>query len=125
MLRDENNKKGEVYWKNVAADYNKHSPSGRKSNIKICKGHWGKTNKKVVCFHCIHCRLKDAHTLVSGADLQLMEKALAMYKKEIGSNFNLVYWWDKVKVHQKWSRTYHEVTSRRSEERRVGKECLL
>jgi hypothetical protein len=33
-----------------------------------------------------------------------MQKALAMYKKENVQNFTLLYWWDKVKVHEKWSR---------------------
>jgi hypothetical protein len=32
-----------------------------------------------------------------------------MYKKENkGQNFTLVYWWDKVKVHQKWCRYAEE-----------------
>ena len=99
-----NNKKGEVYWKDVAADYNKNSHPSRRRNDKNCKDHWGKTNKKVVSFHGVFCRLKD--TYASGqCDLQLVKKALDMYKKENdGQNFTLLYWWDRVKVHHKWSR---------------------
>lgn len=100
---DGNNKKGEVYWKDVAADYNRNSPSDRKRGSKHCKDHWTRTNKKVVAFHGVYCRLRDAYA--SGqCDLQLVQKALAMYKHEHKQNFTLLYWWDKVKVHHKWSR---------------------
>lgn len=104
---DGNNKKGEVYWKNVTEDYNKNSPPTRRRNSKNCKDHWGKTNRKVVAFHGVYCRLKDAYA--SGqCDLQLVQKALAMYKKEKNQNFTLLYWWEKVRVHQKWSRHSEE-----------------
>lgn len=39
--------------------------------------------------------------------MQLVQKALAMYKG-IGQNFKLLYWWEKVGVHQKLSRHSEE-----------------
>lgn len=120
---DGNNKKGEVYWKNVAADYNKNSPLNRRRLAKHCKDHWGKANKKVVCFNGIWCRLKEVY--VSGqSDDQLMDKAHEMYKKETKQCFTLVYWWREVRNQPRWTRNYEEAKTKENEsvERQIAKE---
>lgn len=96
-----------MYWKSVTEEFNSNSPPNRRRRPKHCKDHWGKSNKKVVLFNGIWCRLRDVYA--SGqSDDQLLEKAHAMYKAEAKQCFTLVYWWKFVRDHPKWMRSYDE-----------------
>ncbi|WVZ64367.1 hypothetical protein U9M48_013892 [Paspalum notatum var. saurae] len=111
---DGNCKKGEVYWKQVANEYNDNSPVDRRRKAANCKDHWGKTNRKLVHFNGIWCRLKAAYA--SGrSDDQLMDEAHQVYRSETSKCFTLVYLWRVVHNQPKWTRTYVEEGSNSSE----------
>ncbi|XP_062180661.1 glutathione S-transferase T3-like [Phragmites australis] len=99
--------KKECYWKDVAEEYNSNSPEDRRRGPNSCKEHWGKTNRKVVHFNGVWCRLKKVY--VNGqSDEQLIEKIRATYKHERDHWFTLDNWWKEVRNQPKWNRTYPE-----------------
>ena len=111
---DGNCKKGEVYWKQVANEYNENSPVDRRRKATNCKDHWGKTNRKLVHFNGIWCRLKAAYA--SGrSDDQLMDEAHQVYRSETRKCFTLVYLWRVIQNQPKWTRTYVEEGSNSNE----------
>ena len=73
---DGNSKAGAHYWKEVAAEYNKHAPKDRKRTATQCKNHYNTTNALVTRFH--GCWTEISNTYESDqSDEQLMEKVHA------------------------------------------------
>ncbi|KAF8673421.1 hypothetical protein HU200_048985 [Digitaria exilis] len=99
-------KKYDHYWKEVAKEYNKHSPKERRRTAAQLKTHWNRYAPVVSKFNSCWNRMKNAHA--SGAsDDQIMERAHATFKSENSQKpFLFEYWWRVVKEQPKWGRLY-------------------
>ena len=57
---DDNSKKSEAFWGQIASTYNATTPPERQRTAKHLKDHWVACNKKVTTFNDIYIRLEDA-----------------------------------------------------------------
>ncbi|XP_010233472.1 glutathione S-transferase T3 [Brachypodium distachyon] len=103
-----NSKKLEHYWKQVAEEYKSNTPQDRKRSSKQLRDHWSKANQLVTLFNGCYATQKSVYA--SGInDKGLMDQAKAVFKsKNKQKPFNLEYWWEAVRQHQKWRSIYME-----------------
>ncbi|BAF14292.1 glutathione S-transferase T2-like [Oryza sativa Japonica Group] len=104
-----NDKKGEYYWRDVAAEFNGNASSNnRKRTVVQCKTHWGGVKKDIAKFCGAYSRAR--RTWSSGfSDDMIMEKAHALYKSENNDKtFTLEYMWRELKDQPKWRRILEE-----------------
>ncbi|BAT06702.1 Os08g0561000 [Oryza sativa Japonica Group] len=104
-----NDKKGEYYWRDVAAEFNGNTSSNnRKRTVVQCKTHWGGVKKDIAKFCGAYSRAR--RTWSSGfSDDMIMEKAHALYKSENNDKtFTLEYMWRELKDQPKWRRILEE-----------------
>lgn len=97
-----NSRKGDTYWKQVAATYNSTTEEERKRDPKHLKGHWHKNTKKVSAFNGVYVQLRDNYQSGRSEEM-LIEQALTMYESRVGQPFALMYWWKAVCDSPKWN----------------------
>ena len=99
-------KKYDHYWKEVAKEYNNHTPKDRRRSVIQLKNHWNRYAPVVMKFNQCWNRMKNAHG--SGeSDDQIMERAHAVFRSENSEKpFLFEYWWRVVKDQPKWGRVY-------------------
>ncbi|CAL5035633.1 unnamed protein product [Urochloa decumbens] len=104
---DGNGKPRDRYWKEVAAEYNKHAPKQQKRTAVQCKEHWNKNIPHINKFNGIYNDMKNTYASGQSED-QLMEKVRAKWKSVMKKKrpFPLEHWWIQVKDQPKWARTY-------------------
>ena len=110
-------RRGDRYWKDVAAEYNLTAPKDRRKTGAQLKNHWTKTIPFITIFNS--CYEKEKRDHASGeSDDQVMERARAAYKVAAKKKrpFALEYWWKAVKDQPKWSKAYpiEEMMNKRS-----------
>ena len=110
-------RRGDRYWKDVAAEYNMHAPKQQRRSATQCKNHWQKTIPFITKFNACYDKAKREH--VSGeSDDQVIERAREEYKGAAKKKrpFALEYWWKAVKDQPKWSKAYpiEEMMNKRS-----------
>ncbi|CAD6241946.1 unnamed protein product [Miscanthus lutarioriparius] len=90
-------KKYDHYWKDVAKEYNKHSPKEERRSAAVLKNHW---NRYPIVMKFNHCwnRMKNTHA--SGeSDDQIMVRAHAVFSNENSDKpFLLEYWWREIRT---------------------------
>lgn len=107
---DGNAKKGDYYWKQVAAEYNKSSPAKQRRSAAQCKGHWNKTTPFISLFNASWLKAKNMYA--SGrSDDGLTEAAREFYINAAKKSrpFAFEYWWKETKDQPKWCALYMEV----------------
>uniref|UniRef100_A0A0E0DT43 TF-B3 domain-containing protein n=1 Tax=Oryza meridionalis TaxID=40149 RepID=A0A0E0DT43_9ORYZ len=97
-----NARKGDTYWRQVAATYNSTTEDGRKRDPKQLKGHWHKNTPKVSAFNAIYILCRDNYESGRSEEM-LMEQALEIYRARKGHPFTLQYWWKAVCDSPKWN----------------------
>lgn len=104
---DGNGKARDRYWKEVAAEYNKHAPKRQRRTAMQCKEHWNKNVPHINKFNGIYNDVKNTYASGQSED-QLMEKVRAKWKSVMKKKrpFPLEHWWIQVKDQPKWARTY-------------------
>jgi hypothetical protein len=110
-------RRGDRYWKDVAAEYNLTTPKDRRKTGAQLKNHWTKTIPLITIFNS--CYEKEKRDHASGeSDDQVMERARASYKVAAKKRrpFALEYWWKAVKNQPKWCKAYpiEEMMNKRS-----------
>ena len=110
-------RRGDRYWKDVAAEYNLHAPKEQRRTAAKLKNHWNKTIPFITKFNGCYDKARREHA--SGeSDDQVMERAREEYKKVVNKKrpFALEYWWRAVKDQPKWSKAYpiEEMMNKRS-----------
>ena len=108
-------KKYDHYWKDVAKEYNKHSPKEERRSASVLKNHWNRYHPIVMKFN--HCWNRMKNTDASGeSDDQIMVRAHAVFSNENSDKpFLLEYWWREVKGQPKWERVYPSIENKRTE----------
>ncbi|CAO2163313.1 unnamed protein product [Urochloa humidicola] len=104
---DGNGKPRDRYWKEVAAEYNKHAPKSQRRTAVQCKEHWNKNIPHINKFNGIYNDVKNTYASRQSED-QLMEKVREKWKSVMKKKrpFPLEHWWIQVKDQPKWARTY-------------------
>ena len=106
-------KKYNHYWKDVAKEYNKHSPKEERRSAAVLKNHW---NRYPIVMKFNHCWNRMKNTDASGeSDDQIMVRAHAVFSNENSDKpFLLEYWWREVKGQPKWERVYPSIENKRT-----------
>ncbi|RLN04127.1 hypothetical protein C2845_PM13G18100 [Panicum miliaceum] len=92
-------RRGDRYWKDVAAEYNLHAPKEQRRTTAKLKNHWSKTISFISKFNGCYDKARREHA--SGkSDDQVMERAREEYKKVVNKKrpFALEYWWRAAQV---------------------------
>ena len=100
-------RRGDRYWKDVAAEYNLHAPKEQRRTTAKLKNHWNKTIPFITKFNGCYDKARREHA--SGeSDDHFMERAREEHKKVVNKKrpFALEYWWRAVKDQPKWSKAY-------------------
>ena len=75
-------RRGDRYWKDVAAEYNLHAPKEQRRTAAKLKNHWNKTIPFITKFNGCYDKARREHA--SGeSDDQVMERAREEYKKVV------------------------------------------
>lgn len=96
-----NDKKGDTFWKEVTAEFNRKGNGKRTREFNQLKIHWSRLKSSIGDFNDYWSKVTQMHT--SGySDDMLEEEAQKMYANKFGKRFQLVHWWKILKDEPKW-----------------------
>ena len=96
-----NDKKGDTFWKEVTAEFNRKGNGKRTREFNQLKIHWSRLKSSIGDFNDYWTSVTQIHT--SGySDDMLEEEAQKMYANRFGKRFQLVHWWKILKNEPKW-----------------------
>jgi hypothetical protein len=96
-----NDKRGDTFWKEVTAEFNRKGNGKRTREFNQLKIHWSRLKSSIADFNDYWSKVTKMHT--SGySDDMLEEEAQKMYANRFGKRFQLVHWWKILKEEPKW-----------------------
>jgi len=117
-----NDKKGDTFWKEVTAEFNRKGNGKRTREFNQLKIHWSRLKSSIGEFNDYWSKVNQMHTSGYSNDM-LEEEAQQMYANRYGKRFQLVHWWKILKEEPKWCALF-ETEKERTEEDDIPEEQM-